>query len=38
MLIQITDMSELGKAFIIRGIEASVMLSKRGELERASVT
>ena len=38
MSIQITDMSELGEAFIMRGIEANVMLSNRGELERAFAT
>ena len=38
MSIQITDMSELGEAFIMQGIEANVMPSNRGELERASVT
>jgi len=31
-------MSELGKAFIIRGIEANVTPSKRGEFERAVST
>jgi len=31
-------MSELGEAFIIRGIEANVMPSKKRELERASAT
>jgi len=31
-------MSELGEAFIMRGIEANVMPLKRGELERASAT
>jgi len=31
-------MSELGKTFIMQGIEANVMLSNRGELERASTT
>ena len=38
MSIQITDMSELGEAFIMRGIEANVTPSNRGELERASAT
>jgi len=31
-------MSELNETFIIQGIEASVMLSKREEQERASTT
>jgi len=30
------DILELDEAFIMRGIEANVMPSKRGELERAS--
>ena len=38
MSIQITDMSELGDAFIMRGIDANVTLSKRGEQERTSAT
>ena len=38
MSIQITDMSELGDAFIMRGIEANETLSKRGEFERAAST
>jgi len=38
MSIQITDMSELGEVFIMQSIEANVMFSKRGELERASAT
>ena len=38
MSIQITDMSELGEAFIMQGIEANVMPSKREELERTSAT
>jgi len=38
MSIQITDMSELGKAFIMQGIETNVTPSNRGELERASAT
>jgi len=38
MSIQITDMSELDKAFIMRGIEANVTPSNRGKLERASAT
>jgi len=38
MSIQITDMSELDEAFIMQDIEAIVMPSKRGELERASAT
>jgi len=38
MLIQITDMSELCEAFIIQDIKANVILSKRGELKRASAT
>ena len=37
MSIQITDMSKLGKAFIMQGIKANIMLSKRGELERTSI-
>jgi len=36
MSIQITDMSELDEAFIIQGIEANMMLLKRGKLEKAS--
>ena len=36
MSIQITDMSELGEAFIMQGIEANVTPSKKGELERTS--
>jgi len=36
MSIQITDISELGEAFIIQNIEANVMPSNKGELERAS--
>jgi len=31
-------MSELGEAFVIQGIEANVMSSNRGELERTSAT
>jgi len=31
-------MSELGNTFIMRGINANVMPSKRGELERAAST
>jgi len=31
-------MSELGEAFIMQGIEANVMPSNRGEVERASAT
>jgi len=31
-------MSELDEAFIMQGIEANVMPSKRGELERAFAT
>jgi len=31
-------MSELGEAFIMRGIEANVTSSNRGELEKASAT
>ena len=38
MSIQITDMSELGDAFIMRGIDANVTPSKRGEFERAAST
>ncbi len=38
MSIQITDMSELGEAFIMRGIETNVTPSNKGELERASAT
>ena len=38
MSIQITDMSELGDAFIMRGIEANEIPSKRGEFERAAST
>ena len=38
MSIQITDISELGDAFIMQDIEANVISSKRGELERASTT
>jgi len=38
MSIQITDMSELGEAFIIQSIEASMIPSNRGELERTSAT
>jgi len=38
MSIQITDMSELGDAFIMQGIEANMISSKKGELERASAT
>jgi len=38
MSIQITDMSELGETFIMRGIEANVTFSNRRELERASAT
>ena len=38
MSIQITDMSELGDAFIMRGMEASEMPSNRGEFERAAST
>jgi len=38
MSIQITDMSELGEAFIMRGIEVSKMPSKKGEFERAAST
>jgi len=37
MSIQITDMSKLGEVFIMQGIEANIMLSKKGELERASI-
>jgi len=33
-----TDISELGEAFIMQGIEANVIPSNRGELERASAT
>ena len=33
-----TDMSELGEAFIMQGIEANVMFSKKEELKRASAT
>ena len=38
MSIQITDISELGEAFIMRGIEANETPSKRGEFERAAST
>ena len=38
MSIQITDMSELGNAFIMRDIEANETLSKREEFERAAST
>jgi len=38
MSIQITDMSEVGEAFIMRGIETNKMPSKRGEFERAAST
>jgi len=38
MSIQITDISELGEAFIMQGIEANVTPLNRGELERASAT
>jgi len=38
MSIQITDMSELGDTFIMQGIDANVILSKREEQERASAT
>ena len=38
MSIQITDMSELGDVFIMQGIEANKIPSKKGELERASAT
>ena len=38
MSIQITDMSELGDVFIMQGIEANMIPSKKGELERASAT
>jgi len=38
MSIQITDMSELGEAFIMWGIEANETPSKRGEFERAAST
>jgi len=38
MSIQITDMSELGETFIMQGIEANEMPSKRGEFERAAST
>jgi len=38
MSIQITDMSELGDTFIIRGIEANETPLKRGEFERAAST
>ena len=38
MSIQITNMSELGETFIMRGIEANETLSKRGEFERAIST
>ena len=38
MSIQITNMSELGDIFIMRGIEARVMPSKRGEFEKAAST
>jgi len=38
MSIQITDMSELGDAFIMQGIDANVTPSKRGEFERAAST
>jgi len=32
------DMSELGDAFIMQGIEANIMFSKKEELERAFAT
>ena len=35
-MIQIIDMSELGEKFIMQGIKANVMLSKREELEKVS--
>jgi len=38
MSIQITDMSELGDAFIMQGMEANEIPSKRGEFERAAST
>ena len=38
MSIQITDMSELGDTFIMRGIETSETFSKRREFERAAST
>jgi len=38
MSIQITDMSELDDVFIMRGIEASEIPSKREEFERATST
>jgi len=38
MSIQITDMSELGEAFIMQGIKTNVTPSNRGELERTSAT
>jgi len=36
MSIQITDISELGDAFIIQGIDANVIFTKKEELERAA--
>ena len=38
MSIQIADMSELDDTFIMRGIEARVMPSKREEFKRATST
>jgi len=38
MSIQITDMSELGDAFIMQSIEANETPSKREEFERAAST
>ena len=38
MSIEITDMSELGEAFIMQDMEANETPSKRGEFERAAST